>query len=171
MFINFIIFAFSFFFIGDKEIEKEQGVLKESTDRYSFIGQGVADLTTAGRITYHDAKLNGNGAFDRRTGFFTAPVKGIYYFAFNGLGVSNNHSGTEDFSIKIRSLDSHGDSQDLAEVFLSYNYNGYSVFPISMHATAQLEKGDWVGVYLAKGKLAGHSTIATTFTGFLVQMM
>ncbi len=124
-------------------------------------------------MDYHVAKLTGNNAFDRRTGYYQASVKGIYYFAFNGLRVSRYYSGTEHFGMKIKKWDfesGYRRSEDLAEVFLSYNYNDYSVFPISMHATAQLEKGDRVAVYLEKGHLANHSRIATTFTGFLVQM-
>lgn len=164
--------CFFLLFLGEKEIEKEQGVLKEPTNHYSFIGQGVTDFKTPKRITYQVAKLNGNGAFNAESGMFVAPEKGIYYFAFNSQRLSKYYSKAEHFSMRIVKWDSdYRTSEDLAEVSLSYDYTDYSMFPISMQATAQLEKGDRAGVFLVKGHLANHATCDTTFTGFLIQKL
>ncbi len=137
------------------------------------MGKGSTDVIGTNRaITYDIAKLDGNGAFDPKSGIFTAPVKGMYYFSFSGQRETQYKSGSPKFTAKLVKGRSPNDANPdiLAEGHINYNYRDDSFFQVSVQATVLLEKGEGVWVKLLHGLLRDQNTAhTTTFTGFLIQ--
>ena len=97
-------------------------------------------------------------AYSNITGFFTAPVKGVYYFRFTVADVLSSRS----MHIKMVK------NGEIVMWLDEYNTDGYRSY-LSSGVTLQLEVGDVVNMPLPKGfKLYGSSSYESTFSGFLL---
>ncbi|NP_001103579.1 cerebellin 8 precursor [Danio rerio] len=120
-----------------------------------FFGPFDTDVT----LVYKDAFINIGNAYNKNTGIFTAPVKGVYYFSFF-YHCSTSH-GTE----------------------LALHKNGEWVTVTAHHKkkgpaenggngiTLQLQKGDQLYINLIKNKWIWDGSNVTVFNGFLLYDM
>jgi hypothetical protein len=112
-------------------------------------------------IPFDLAVVNEGNAMDLRSGKFTAPRPGIYFFSFAGtvyLKSSSFHSY----------LYLNGNSIGSSNVY-EYNVNKYS--QMSFQWTLNLKKGDqvWVQISGSDSFLHDNSNHYTHFTGFMLE--
>ncbi|XP_062389499.1 uncharacterized protein LOC134077875 [Sardina pilchardus] len=126
-----------------------------------------AGLTDSGYIESGNTQLNlvfteiitnAGQAYSRTTGFFTAPVRGVYYFRFTVLDVLTSRQ----MMIKM-----FKNGQQI--MFISeYDTDGQHTF-LSSGVTLQLEVGDAVNLRLpAHHRLYGNHNNYSIFSGFLL---
>jgi len=111
-------------------------------------------------IPFHSARLNEGGAFDLNSGFFTAPVPGIYHFEFFGIKDSSG------ISLYIY-LQVNG-----ANVGLAYAYDENLSDNVVLSASLRLAADDRVNLYHVNedgGVLLDTVNHLTHFSGWLVE--
>ena len=119
-----------------------------------FIESGNNELN----LVFTRIITNVGQAYSNITGFFTAPVKGVYYFRFTVMDVLSSRSMT------IRIVKNGEQVMQLAE----YDNDGQRSY-LSSGVTLQLEVGDVVNMQLPAGfRLYDHSDNYSTFSGFLL---
>ncbi|XP_062391034.1 complement C1q-like protein 2, partial [Sardina pilchardus] len=126
-----------------------------------------AGLTNSGYISSGDTDLNLvftkiitniGQAYSSITGFFTAPVRGVYYFRFTVADILTSHSMT------IR-MSKNGEQIMYLGEYDTDHQRSY----LSSGATLQLEEGDVVNMRLpADRRLHDNSNNHCTFSGFLL---
>ncbi|XP_042565244.1 uncharacterized protein LOC116222813 [Clupea harengus] len=126
-----------------------------------------AGLTDSGYIEAGNTELNlvftriitnVGQAYSNMTGFFTAPVKGVYYFRFTVMDVLNSRL------MYIRMFKNEEQVMWLGQ----YDNDGQRSY-FSSGVTLQLEVGDVVNMRLPAGhRLYDNSDNHSTFSGFLV---
>ena len=113
----------------------------------------VIDYAILGTIPYDKALLNIGNAMDIRSGKFTAPKKGTYFFSLT------IYTNTESWATI--------DHNNVVAVATVANEGLHSA---SAQATLQLEPGDVVYTSLGQGKLYSFMQYHQThFTGYLLQ--
>ena len=121
-----------------------------------FYVQKNSSHDTQGTIPFEVAVVNMGDALDLKTGMFTAPVPGVYFFSFDGY--SNSYEGRVHLQKNGVTV---GQSYD-------YDHNYYSQ---QLHLTSilQLVAGDKIQVNLRSGQIYedgnGHYT---HFVGMLL---
>ncbi|KAL2084767.1 hypothetical protein ACEWY4_020285 [Coilia grayii] len=119
-----------------------------------FVEAGDTDMD----LFFNKTIINVGQAYSSTTGFFTAPVKGVYYFRFTVM------DGLRARKMSIRLLKNKRQVMYLAEVA----YDGYNTY-LSSGVTLELEVGDVVNMRLPAGcRLCDSSSNHSTFSGFLV---
>ena len=101
-------------------------------------------------IPWELVRLNIGNALNLKTGIFTAPLDGVYHFAFS--------SSNEHFEVNLR----------LNGVKNGTSFASSRTDSASLCSTFQLRKGDCVDLYLSLGEL--YDTVRTQnshFTGLL----
>ncbi|XP_012677820.3 uncharacterized protein LOC105895688 [Clupea harengus] len=124
-----------------------------------------AGLTNSGRIESGTTELNlvftriitnVGQAYNDMTGYFTAPVRGVYYFRFTVMDFPEHY-------VQIRMY------KNGKEVMFLWERNSEGPSYVSSGVTLQLEAGDVVNMRLPKGyKLTDSSNNHCTFSGFLL---
>jgi len=108
-------------------------------------------------IPFNLVKLNVGGAFN--SGVFTAPKSGTYQFAFKAMKDPN------DVNCLIVFLRVNG-----VEKSVTFSSDGKSVYPVSLHSTLKLEKGDRVDLFKKTSQLfCNEKEPSSFFTGSLVE--
>uniref|UniRef100_A0A8B9HFX6 C1q domain-containing protein n=1 Tax=Astyanax mexicanus TaxID=7994 RepID=A0A8B9HFX6_ASTMX len=117
----------------------------------------MGSLSTTTNIAYPVVITNIGGGYNPNTGIFTAPSRGVYYFRFTVMGLTNGYNtGVNMYK-----------NQELLTSLYSYTY-GYGKY-ISGGFTLQLEIGDTVHTQLPTGYMLYHqSTNSNTFSGFMI---
>jgi len=104
-------------------------------------------------ITYSQTIINSGGRMDLLSGIFTAPIAGIYYFVWTGLGrVANTQVLPMLNGKKILSGS------------LIKNAN----VPMKNHAIVSLYKGDQISAVLTNGVIYDDSFHYTNFIGTIL---
>ncbi|XP_036414984.1 cerebellin-2-like [Colossoma macropomum] len=117
------------------------------------LGPHNTDIT----LVFKHVKTNIGEGFNSTTGVFTAPVRGVYVFAFNCFAGASRPMSSALFKndvnvVSIWDQPSSGDSED----------NGFNA------ATLLLDPGDRVYIKLWKGTQIAITDGYTTFSGFLL---
>ena len=121
-----------------------------------FYAQKNSSYGAQGPIPFEVAVVNIGNALDLKTGVFTAPVPGVYFFSFDAY--SDSHEGRVH-------LQKNG-----VNVGQSYDYNrGYPSQQLHLASILQLDAGDEIQVNVRSGQIYedanGHST---HFVGMLL---
>ncbi|XP_031440796.1 complement C1q tumor necrosis factor-related protein 3-like [Clupea harengus] len=108
-------------------------------------------------VVYKHIFINAGNAYDSKTGAFTAPVKGLYYFSFSTFGYNNFPGGTilnknGRLMVSTYEFSTSSDQSDTG---------GNSVI-------LQLEAGEKVTMTLHKSHVFDNDNHHTTFSGFLL---
>ncbi|XP_062391150.1 complement C1q-like protein 2 [Sardina pilchardus] len=97
-------------------------------------------------------------AYSSTTGFFTAPVRGVYYFRF---------TVRDDLSSRYMSIMMYKNGEQVMRLG-EYDTDGMPSY-LSSGATLQLEEGDVVNMRLPAGyRLYDNANNLSTFSGFLL---
>ena len=139
----------------EKEItEKPKVAFSAGLTDSGYIETGNIDLN----LVFTKIITNVGQAFSDITGFFTAPVKGVYYFRFTVMDVLSSRSMT------IRIVKNGEQVMRLYE----YDTDAQPSY-LSSGVTLQLEVGDVVNMQLPAGyRLFDNSDNHSTFSGFLL---
>ncbi|RXN03423.1 complement C1q tumor necrosis factor-related 6-like protein [Labeo rohita] len=142
--------------------EEKLEQLKGKEDKVAFAaslgpGGNVGPFTTDITLVYKHVFVNEGRAYNSATGIFTAPVNGVYYFAFSG----HNHSS------KPMGLRLFKNGQQMITVYNHPQGARYETASNSISLT--LEKGDQVYMHLRENTwVVDNENDHTTFTGHLL---
>ncbi|KAK5853292.1 hypothetical protein PBY51_007091 [Eleginops maclovinus] len=137
--------------------------------RLSFSAALTRPMRSAGTIVFNEIFVNENDAYNPRTGYFTAPVSGKYFFS----GILTGHKNMKIEAVLSKSdtgvarVDSAGYQPEGLEKPMAEAQHipgALAVFNIIL----PMEVGDTVCVDLVTGKLAFSSEPLTIFSGMLL---
>ena len=120
-----------------------------------FYAQKNSSYNRQGPIPFEVAVVNIGSALDLKTGVFTAPVPGVYFFSFDAF------SNSGDCRV---SLEKNG-----MNVGQSYDYEQHESKQLHLASILQLDAGDEIQVNVRSGQIYedanGHNT---HFVGMLL---
>lgn len=134
----------------------------KSTSRgvHFFVQKTQSFKDERGIVPFEVAKLNVGGGMDVRSEVFTAPISGIYFFAFKGMKL---------FDLRALSIKLRVNGVRIGEAYAPGANGGIM---LATHATLKLEKGDKVDMFEEKhvnGDLYDNGHSNTQFIGWLVE--
>ncbi|XP_076118963.1 cerebellin-1-like [Alosa pseudoharengus] len=138
----------------EKEITEQPKVAFSAGLTNGSIQAGNTDLN----LVFTKIITNVGQAYSSTTGFFTAPVRGVYYFRFTVMDLD-----LIDLWVSIR-MCRNGEQV----IYLSGYDSDRQRLYLSSGATLQLEVGDVVNMRLPAGNRLYDDTNRTTFSGFLL---
>ncbi|XP_041814610.1 EMILIN-1a [Chelmon rostratus] len=156
---------------GPPGLRGEQGLAGSDAHvpRLSFSAALTRPMRNAGTIVFNEVFVNENNAYNPRTGYFTAPVSGKYFFS----GVLTGHKNMKIEAVLSKSntgvarVDSAGYQPEGLEKPMAeakHIPGALAVFNIIL----PMEVGDTVCIDLVTGKLAYSSEPLTIFSGMLL---
>ncbi|EFX65556.1 vertebrate C1q and tumor necrosis factor-related protein-like protein [Daphnia pulex] len=130
-----------------------------------FYVQKTAPFSTLGApIPFEIERLNIGGAMNKTTGKFTAPRKGVYFFAFNGVGTLDK-PGYLDVGLMV-----NGVQIGRAEC---HSTTGGEWETLTLQSTIELKTGDsvWLQILFSFGSYLQDNSDAqfNHFSGWLLQ--
>lgn len=131
-----------------------------------FYVQKNSFTTVPGVITFEVARLNIGNAMNIKTGIFTAPKSGIYFFLFSGLKEINSNGGRLEIRLQING------SFNVALAWFSGATTSTSGinFGGGLHSTLHLNAGDTVALVLKLGVLYDNPwDYYSHFSGWLLE--
>nr|XP_057942050.1 EMILIN-1-A [Doryrhamphus excisus] len=156
---------------GPPGLRGEQGLAGSDAHvpRLSFSAALTRPMRGAGTIAFNEVFVNENGVYDPKTGYFTAPVRGRYFFS----GILTGHKNMKIEAVLSKSntgvarVDSAGYQPEGLEKPMAeakHIPGALAVFNIIL----PMEAGDTVCIDLVTGKLAYSSEPLTIFSGTLL---
>ncbi|XP_073348834.1 EMILIN-1-A [Pagrus major] len=156
---------------GPPGLRGEQGLAGSDAHvpRLSFSAALTRPMRSAGTIVFNEVFVNENNIYNPRTGYFTAPVSGKYFFS----GILTGHKNIKIEAVLSKSntgvarVDSAGYQPEGLEKPMAeakHIPGALAVFNIIL----SMEKGDTVCIDLVTGKLAYSSEPLTIFSGMLL---
>ncbi|KAL7388522.1 hypothetical protein ABVT39_015629 [Epinephelus coioides] len=156
---------------GPPGLRGEQGLAGSDAHvpRLSFSAALTRPMRSAGTIVFNEVFVNENNVYNPRTGYFTAPVNGKYFFS----GILTGHKNMKIEAVLSKSntgvarVDSAGYQPEGLEKPMAeakHIPGALAVFNIIL----PLEAGDTVCIDLVTGKLAYSSEPLTIFSGMLL---
>lgn len=154
------------------DLNKEIASMKskdQSVAFFSYLTNNIVNPSAGTRVTFRGVDVNTGSAYDATTGVFTAPVSGVYSFAFTASVPPETSDHDIHFVLKKN-------GRQEMYVFL----DGHTQFWLqrSSNTVVHLEKGDtvWMEIPWVKGSntVAGHENFEgvdqyhTHFSGFLI---
>ncbi|XP_063045277.1 complement C1q-like protein 4 [Engraulis encrasicolus] len=119
-----------------------------------FIESGDNDLN----LVFSRVITNVGESYSSTSGFFTAPVRGVYYFRFTVM---------DKLSSRYMDIRMHKNGQQLMWLY-EYDTDGHETY-LSSGLTLQLEEGDVVNMVLPAGRrLYDSINNHSIFSGFLL---
>lgn len=153
----------------DDKFNYLETIVQEKTKSYAFIAHRRRGFTHQNSIvTYDDVNLNAAGAVNAGTGFFTAPVKGIYFVSFLGLKEQQSDN-RKYYQLDVEFIKISGWHQTAFARTWVHNRDYYANLPAPMQALVFLEKGEQVAVKLVEGHLHAPNAHMISFMGYLVE--
>ncbi|XP_077591576.1 EMILIN-1-A [Stigmatopora nigra] len=156
---------------GPPGLRGEQGLAGSDAHvpRLSFSTALTRPMRGVGTIAFNKVFVNENDVYNPRTGYFTAPVRGRYFFS----GILTGHKNMKIEAVLSKSntgvarVDSAGYQPEGLEKPMAeaeHIPGALAVFNIIL----PMEKGDTVCIDLVSGKLAYSSEPLTIFSGMLL---
>ncbi|KAG7508204.1 EMILIN-1-like [Solea senegalensis] len=157
--------------VGPPGLRGEQGAAGSDAHvpRLSFSASLTRPMRRAGTIVFNEVFVNENNVYNPRTGYFTAPVSGKYFFS----GILTGHKNVKIEAVLSKSntgvarVDSAGYQPEGLEKPMAeakHIPGAVAVFNIIL----PMEAGDTVCIDLVTGKLAYSSEPLTIFSGMLL---
>ncbi|XP_040920402.1 EMILIN-1a isoform X2 [Toxotes jaculatrix] len=157
--------------VGPPGLRGEQGPAGSDAHvpRLSFSAALTRQMGTAGTIVFNEVFVNENNVYNPRTGYFTAPVSGKYFFS----GILTGHKNMKIEAVLSKSntgvarVDSAGYQPEGLEKPMAeakHIPGAVAVFNIIL----PMKAGDTVCIDLVTGKLAFSSEPLTIFSGMLL---
>ncbi|XP_063049380.1 complement C1q-like protein 2 [Engraulis encrasicolus] len=114
-------------------------------------------------VVFNKVITNVGEAYSSETGFFTAPVRGVYYVRFTAMDKLDTYVKRERFM----SIRMHKNGELLMQLWEKDNQEFYVY--LSSGLTLQLEKGDTVNMVIPKSlRISDSNEYQSTFSGFLL---
>ncbi|XP_077366533.1 EMILIN-1-A isoform X1 [Festucalex cinctus] len=156
---------------GPPGLRGEQGLAGSNAHvpRLSFSAALTRPMRGVGTIAFNEVFVNENDVYNPRTGYFTAPVRGRYFFS----GILTGHKNVKIEAVLSKSntgvarVDSAGYQPEGLEKPMAeakHIPGALAVFNIIL----PMEVGDTVCIDLVTGKLAYSSEPLTIFSGMLL---
>ncbi|XP_018550240.1 EMILIN-1a [Lates calcarifer] len=157
--------------VGPPGLRGEQGLQGSDAHvpRLSFSAKLTRPMRSAGTIVFNEVFVNENNVYNPKTGYFTAPVRGKYFFS----GILTGHKNMKIEAVLSKSntgvarVDSAGYQPEGLEKPMAeakHIPGALAVFNIIL----PMEAGDTVCIDLVTGKLAYSSEPLTIFSGMLL---
>ncbi|XP_054474797.1 EMILIN-1a [Anoplopoma fimbria] len=157
--------------VGPPGLRGEQGPAGSDAHvpRLSFSAALTRPMRSAGTIVFNEIFVNENKVYNPKTGYFTAPVSGKYFFS----GILTGHKNMKIEAVLSKSntgvarVDSAGYQPEGLEKPMAeakHIPGAVAVFNIIL----PMEAGDTVCIDLVSGKLAFSSEPLTIFSGMLL---
>ncbi|XP_053736504.1 EMILIN-1a isoform X1 [Synchiropus splendidus] len=157
--------------VGPPGLKGEQGPPGSDAHvpRLSFSAALTQPMRSSGTIVFNKVFVNENSAYNPKTGYFTAPVRGKYFFS----GILTGHKNMKIEAVLSKSntgvarVDSAGYQPEGLEKPMAeakHIPGALAVFNIIL----PMEAGDTVCIDLVTGKLAFSSEPLTIFSGMLL---
>ncbi|XP_022593507.1 EMILIN-1-like [Seriola dumerili] len=157
--------------MGPPGLRGEQGLAGSDAHvpRLSFSAALTRPMRGAGTIVFNEVFVNENNTYNPKTGYFTAPVRGRYFFS----GILTGHKNIKIEAVLSKSntgvarVDSAGYQPEGLEKPMAeakHIPGALAVFNIIL----PMEAGDTVCIDLVTGKLAYSSEPLTIFSGMLL---
>ncbi|XP_019947506.1 EMILIN-1-A isoform X2 [Paralichthys olivaceus] len=157
--------------LGPPGLRGEQGLAGSDAHvpRLSFSAALTRPMRSSGTIVFNEVFVNENNIYNPKTGYFTAPVKGKYFFS----GILTGHKNMKIEAVLSKSntgvarVDSAGYQPEGLEKPMAeakHIPGALAVFNIIL----PMEAGDTVCIDLVTGKLAYSSEPLTIFSGMLL---
>ncbi|XP_035473482.2 EMILIN-1a [Scophthalmus maximus] len=157
--------------LGPPGLRGEQGLAGSDAQvpRLSFSAALTRPVRSAGTIVFNEILVNENNIYNPKTGYFTAPVRGKYFFS----GILTGHKNMKIEAVLSKSntgvarVDSAGYQPEGLEKPMAeakHIPGALAVFNIVL----PMEAGDTVCIDLVSGKLAYSSEPLTIFSGMLL---
>jgi len=156
----------NFYILSIAVYQELVGNLDVKTKSVYFYAQRQSRFGTSNAVIPFDlAPLNEGGAFNLTSGFFTAPVKGIYHFQFSGVKASSPNYLIIFLRVNDITVASAYTDQSYTEPKIVGNYG-----TVSLIASLRLEAGDRVALWnWNDGVLHDDGDHHTQFSGWLVE--
>nr|XP_046237241.1 complement C1q-like protein 2 [Scatophagus argus] len=166
-----------------RALEETNKKLEDNEKKLSALNSKVAELSTANQgrlqvafsaafptddtigpvsvlypLVYRNVLFNTGGHYNPNTGYFTAPVEGVYYFTLNSFcwGASSGSCGG--------SLYKNGN-----KIVSWYEYDQTNPSSASNSAVLQLQVGDSINVCLWENRrISDNGNMYSSFSGFLL---
>ncbi|XP_063072673.1 complement C1q-like protein 2 [Engraulis encrasicolus] len=150
----------------ETEVENLEKEIKAAPKVAFSAGLGKSGNTVAGsnvlNLVFSRVITNVGQAYSSTTGFFTAPISGVYYFRFTVMDYLDNRG----MAIRMYKNGRNG-SGSLMDLY-EYDADGKPSI-LSSGLTLQLEKGEAVNMVLPAGyRLYDDTFNRSTFSGFLL---
>ena len=135
--------------IGFNDIKTAAGV-------YFYVGRNVNYYANNTVVPYNVQHLNIGGAINLKTGVFTAPTNGRYFFSFTAHSWTTSSEGNR---IRFR----------VNGTIVARSFSPVKQHNLPISAMLNLKKGDKVDVFFADGSLWDNNQFYTQFSGILLE--
>ncbi|XP_076847104.1 uncharacterized protein LOC143492613 isoform X2 [Brachyhypopomus gauderio] len=146
---------------SDMDYLKRANIDRPKVAFSAALAESFGPVNSITNLVYSQVITNVGGAYSPKTGMFTAPVRGVYYFRFTSSSECTSH----------HSVVCLYKNQDKLLYLPEYNVNG-NVRYITGGLTLHLEPGDLVNIRLPQRYMLNErDTNRNTFSGFLIFTM
>jgi hypothetical protein len=137
----------------------------KSLPTYFYVQKRRSFSTVGAPIPFEIERLNIGGAMNIKTGKFSAPRKGVYFFAFSGVSIADR-PGHFDLGLMVNGV-------QIGRAECASTTGGGDWETLTLQSTIELEAGDSVWLQIVAQRLAHLQDESagqfTHFSGWLLQ--